>query len=72
MNYYVHWAHAYSVHFGLWVTYSIAMTIYRDGLPNVKDLPGLLKTALVIASVLSIFSSHSHVHYNEFLTQLVK
>jgi hypothetical protein len=71
MNYFVNWAHIYSVHFGIWVVFSIGCTIYRDGLPNVKDLGSLLKTALAVSTILSVFSSHSHVHYATFLTHLV-
>ena len=72
MNYFIDWAHAYSVHFGLWVTFCLARTVYNDGLPDINKLPGLLKSALAIATVLSVFSSHSHVHYANFLTHLVK
>lgn len=72
MSYFINWAHAYSVHFGVWVTFVVGCTIYRDGAPSPKKLPGLLESALAIAAILSVFSSHSHVHYISFLTQLVK
>lgn len=71
-GYFIQWAHTYSVHFGAWVTFVIACSVYKTGAPSPKKLSGLLKSALTIATILSVFSSHSHVHYTTFLTQLVK
>jgi hypothetical protein len=46
MNLYlIQWLHMYSVHFGVWVSFGLATTIYKKGLPDIKKLPGLLKTA---------------------------
>jgi hypothetical protein len=44
------------------MTFCFAMTIYKNGMPELKDVPSMIKTAIIIAAVLSIFSSHSQ-HY---------
>ena len=44
------------------MTFAFAATIYKNGIPDFKKLPALLKSAVVIAAIMSIFSSHSH-HY---------
>jgi cell division protein FtsL len=62
IGYLISWGHLYVVHFGVWMTFTFAATIYKKGLPDLKNLPALLKTAVVISAILSIFSSHSH-HY---------
>jgi hypothetical protein len=67
MEYLIHWGHLYIVHFGFWMTFAFGATIYNDGIPDFKKLPALLKSAVVIAALLSLFSSHSH-HY---LTSIV-
>jgi len=56
------WAHLYVIHFGAWVTFCFGATIYKNGMPKLKDVPQMLLTAMVIAAMLSAFSSHSH-HY---------
>ena len=64
MNYLVEWGHAYITHFGAWVSFMFGATIYKDGLPeNTSKVFSWFKVALVLALVLSIFSSHSHIHY---------
>lgn len=64
MSYFTDWGHAYVVHFGAWISFMFAATVYKNGLPEKTDavIP-LLKTAIVLALILSIFSSHSHTHY---------
>jgi hypothetical protein len=73
LSYLYQWGQVYLVHFGAWVTFGFACTIYKTGLPKIKTIPGLLKTAIVVAAILSIFSSHSHIQYmNTFLNVLNK
>jgi hypothetical protein len=67
MNYLEHWASLYVVHLGVWVTFGFICSIHKNGLPEVKKLPSLFKSAIVVSLVLAIFSSHSHTHYLEFL-----
>jgi hypothetical protein len=62
MNYLISWAHLYVVHFGVWMTFALAATVYKKGIPDFEKLPSLLKSAVVIAAIISVFSSHSH-HY---------
>ncbi len=65
--YLVQWAHMYVVHFGAWMTFAFGMTLYKNGLPNLKDLFTQLKTALILSAILSIFSSHSHHYINNII-----
>jgi hypothetical protein len=62
MTYLTEFIHAYSIHFGFWVCFSFGATIYNEGLPELEDLPGMFKTALILAAILSLFSSHSQAH----------
>jgi hypothetical protein len=62
MDYLIHWGHLYVVHFGVWMTFMFAAAIYLNGIPNLQKLPAMLKSAVIIAAIMSIFSSHSH-HY---------
>lgn len=62
LHYLAMWAHMYVVHFGVWVTLLCFLDVHENGLPKPKDMLTKLKTALLLAAVLSIFSSHSH-HY---------
>lgn len=50
------------IHFGVWVTFAFGTNIYKNGIPPLKELPSMIKTAVILAAILSIFSSHSH-HY---------
>lgn len=52
----------YVVHFGGWMTFMFGAQIHKDGIPTLKKLPNMLKVAVITASILAIFSSHSH-HY---------
>jgi hypothetical protein len=63
MNYFVEWARHFVVHFGVWVSMGVLMTLHKDGLPNPKLIPRLMKSAIGLAFILSIFSSHSHMTY---------
>jgi len=70
MNYFIQWSHVYSAHFGAWVTFVVASSVHKKGVP--KNIWPLLKSALAMSAVLSLFSSHAHVHYANFLTHMVK
>jgi hypothetical protein len=72
MSYLINWFHAYVIHFGVWASFVIASSVHTKGIPSFDRLPGLLKSSMVIAAILSVFSSHSHVHYASYLAQLVK
>lgn len=63
LDYFTQWGHMYIMHFGAWVSFMFGTTIYKNGLPDIIDLPKMLKTSAILAVVLSIFSSHSHSHY---------
>jgi hypothetical protein len=69
LNYLVQWFHAYVTHFGAWFCFVFSMTLHKKGAPDLKALPSLFKVALIVALVLSIFSSHSQTHY---LSTLIK
>jgi hypothetical protein len=71
-SYLINWFHAYLVHFGVWVSLISGSSLYQKGLPEMKRLPNMFKTVLILSAVLAIFSSHSHVHYASILTQLAK
>jgi hypothetical protein len=62
LHYLIQWGHIYVIHFGVWVSFCCGASIYKNGMPELKDVPTMLKTALILAAVLSIFSSHSN-HY---------
>jgi len=67
MTYLSNWFHAYFVHFGFWVSFTLACTVYKDGAPEFKALPNLFKVAIVLSAILSLFSSHSQAHFLSFL-----
>lgn len=45
------------------------ITVYKEGLQDlqVKDLPRQFVLALILSSILAIFSGYSHTHYSAFL-----
>lgn len=47
----------------MWVTFGVAVSIYKNGLPQPKELYKLFESALILSAILSIFSSQSHTHY---------
>jgi len=69
MNYFINWGHAYIVHFGVWFSFAFACSIYKSGIPEPKNLGGMLSSAVILSAILGIVSSHSQIH---FLTQFVK
>jgi hypothetical protein len=38
-------------------------SIYKDGIPAKEKIVPMLKVAFILAPILSLFSSHSHIHY---------
>jgi len=61
MEYLVHWGHLYIVHFGAWISFMIAATVYKKGVPE-DSVGSLLLRSIALSAFLAIFSSHSH-HY---------
>lgn len=67
----IQWANMWVVHLGAWMTFLFAADVYKNGMPELKSVPSKLKTAIVLAALLSIFSSHSH-HYLQYISQILK
>jgi hypothetical protein len=63
LSYLVQWGHTYLIHFGAWVSFMFGASIYKEGLPELKSVPNMFKTAIILSAFLSAFSSHSHTHY---------
>ena len=68
MAYLILWSHIYLIHFGAWVTFCLATTVMKNGVPHIREIPKILLAAVIMAAVMSVFSSHSHTH---FINQLV-
>lgn len=68
LEYFVQWGHHYVMHFGAIVSVGLMASLYKDGLPEPKKLPKLLLSAVCLAAVVALFSSHSHTHYIQFLS----
>lgn len=51
------------VHFGAWVSLIIAATVHKEGAPEPAKLKGIFVSAVALAAVVALFSSHSHSHY---------
>lgn len=62
-EYFLQWGHAYLLHFGAWISFSIGATVAKSGLPKPKDIPMILLSSVILAAVVAIFSSHAHTHY---------
>lgn len=63
MAYYINWFHLFVIHFGMWVTFMFGATIMKGEIPEPDKLWKLFKSVVILAALLSVFSSHSHVHY---------
>jgi len=63
-DYLISWGQIYLTHFGAWVSFCFGTQIYKNGLPELKNLPSMFKVAVLLALFLSVFSSHSHNHYH--------
>jgi hypothetical protein len=62
-EYMITWGHAYLMHFGAWVSFAFGATVYKNGLPEPKKIPSMVLSAVTLAAIVAIFSSHSHTHY---------
>ncbi len=68
LPYLIEWGHTYLVHFGSWMTFAFAATVTKKGLPQPKDVLGIVQSAVAMAAIVAIFSSHAHSHYlNHFV-----
>jgi len=56
--------HMYFFHFGAWVSMMFGISLHRDGIPELSAMPKMFRNVLILAAILSLFSSHSHHHYN--------
>lgn len=70
LHYFIQWGHVYVIHFGAWMTFCFAATIYKNGMPKLKDVPSMIKTAVILSLVLSIFSSHSQHYLQNILPKI--
>ena len=62
-DYLFQWLHAYVMHVGAWVSFALGMMIYKNGVPNPKELFLLFKSVIILALIGGLFSSNSQVHY---------
>ena len=63
LHYFYEWLHIYSIHFGALVALGLVTTVYVRGLPEPKEICGLLKSAVALGAIIAVFSSHAHAHY---------
>jgi glucose uptake protein GlcU len=61
--YFIEWGHTYLVHLGAWVGFAIGVHTTKFGLPHPKQIPTITLSALILAAIVAIFSSHAHNHY---------
>ena len=62
IEYLLHWMHAYMVHLGIWTSLLVGFEIYKNGLPPYKKIPDIFKSAITLAVIISLFSSHAQTH----------
>lgn len=67
-DYFVQWGHTYVMHFGAWVSLMFTVQIHKVGILPASSIRTYLGRALVLAAVLSVFSSHSHNHYLQHMS----
>jgi hypothetical protein len=63
VEYFTEWGHTYLMHLGAWVSFGIGATVMKNGLPMSKEIPKIMLSCIILAAVVSVFSSHSHNHY---------
>ena len=61
-KYLIEWLHLYSIHFGIVTAILLLLDIYINGLPDSKLIASKLKSAVILAAALALFSSHAHNH----------
>jgi hypothetical protein len=62
-DYIVQWGHTYLVHFGAWIGFAIGVHTTKFGLPHPKQIPMIVLSSVILASLVAIFSSSAHNHY---------
>lgn len=73
IKYLVEWLHLYSIHFGAIVAILMLFELYKNGLPDdFRNFKGKLISAVVLAGVLAIFSSHCNTHMLFHVLKAVK
>ena len=64
LEYLAHWGHLYLVHLGVWISALTGVAVSKNGIPlKPHDTLDLLKSVLLLALVMAMFSSHAHSHY---------
>lgn len=71
LQYLLQWGHMYIMHVGAWITFAFGASIYKEGMPVTERIPSMIKTALILAAILSIFSSHSHHYISNILPNVI-
>lgn len=71
IDYLLQWFHAYMTHVGIWMTFIFACSIYKEGMPELKDLRKFFETAIILSVILSVLSSHSHINYINYVSKLI-
>ena len=72
IQYLVNWLHLYSIHLGALVAILLLFDLYLKGLPEVKEMPGKFKSALIMSMGIALFSSHFHNHLVHYLLKEIK
>jgi len=68
----IEYLHHYIVHAGAWFSFIIAANIWKDGAPKtMQACVELLLTASLLSSVGAIGSSVAHIHYNQYIKEVV-
>lgn len=62
IDYLLNWLNAYVMHFGVWIAMLVSFDIYKKGLPELRHILSMFKSAIILATIVSVFSSHSHMH----------
>ena len=62
-SYLLQWTHLYLIHVGAWVSFAFGAQVTKNGLPDPRKVPSMLLSAVILAAVVAIFSSHSHTHF---------
>jgi hypothetical protein len=65
IEYLLHWMQAYISHLGMWISILVGFQIYKEGLPDYKQIPDILKSAIIFSIIISLFSSQAQTHFIE-------
>jgi hypothetical protein len=73
MSYLILWLNHFLIHLGPWISFVIMAGVWREGPPkSVRGCLSLILTAALLGSVGALFSSHSHLQYNQLAKVLTK